>query len=117
MVGVDLGGDDGGFAVVDEGGPAVDAVPVLTEAGAVGEDDFDGDGKDEVAFAVEMNCVAVLDLRGIFRWGKPPLDWVGAYVVDDVVQYLSAVDGLIKEGAKRGVGDGGGGVVREAGWA
>ncbi len=76
MVGVDLGGLDFGVAVVDEGGPAVDAVPVLAEAGAVGEDDLDGDGEDEVAFAVEVDGVTPEDLFGSLGWGSH--HWTGS---------------------------------------
>ncbi len=39
--------------------------------------------------------------------GEPPLDWVGADVVDGVVEELGAVDGLVEEGAESGVGCGG----------
>ena len=76
VVGVDLGGDDFGVAGVGELCPAVDAVPVLAEAGAVVEDDLDGDGKDEVAFAAEVDGGEILDLSFCLWIGEPPLDRV-----------------------------------------
>ena len=115
MVGVDLGGLDSGVAVVDEGGPAIDAVPVFAEASAVGEDDFDGDGEDEVTFAVDVDGVTPEDLRWIAWLGEPPLDGIGGDAVDGVVVHLGAVVGLVEDGAVGGVGDGGGGEVGEAG--
>ncbi len=118
MVGVDLAETDFGVAGVGEFRPAVDAVPALAEAGAVVEDDLDGDGKDEVAFAMEIDSGEVLDLFFVFGFGQPPLDGIGGDAVDGVVEELGSVDGLIEEGAEAGVGGGGGGVVAgEGDWA
>ncbi len=104
MVGVDLGGDDFGVAGVGEFSPAVDTVPAFAEPGAVVEDNFDGNGKDEVAFAMEVDGGEVLNLFFVVGFREPPLDGVGGDGVDGVVEDLGSVDGLVEEGAEAGVG-------------
>ena len=118
VVGVDFGGTDFGVARVVETDPAVYTVPLFALTGAVFEDDFDGDGQDEVAFAVEDDGGEVLEVLAFFfvgGFGEPPLDGVRVDAVYGVVEHLCAVDGLVEIGPEAGVGCGGGGVVRVAG--
>ena len=118
VVGVDFGGTDFGVARVVETDPAVYTVPLFALTGAVFEVDFDGDGQDEVAFAVEDDGGEVLEVLSflfVSGFGKPPLDGVGVDAIDGVVEDLGAVDGLIEEGPEGGVGCGSCGEVAREG--
>ena len=57
MVRINLRGDNFGVAHIRELGPAVHAIPVLAQARAVVKDDLDRDGKNEIAFAMEINVL------------------------------------------------------------
>ena len=98
MVGVDFGRDDFGVAGVGEFCPAVDAIPAFADVGAVVEDDLCGDGEDEVAFAMKVDCGKVR-IFFVFGLRQPPLQGVGGDAVDGVVEDLRAVDGLVEVAA------------------
>ena len=99
MLRVDFRREQLGFLHVDISGPAIDAIPVFADGGAVVELHFDRDRKDEVAFAMEADDGPILTLvmlAGIF----PPCDRFAVGGFDLVVEYLGAVDGLVEVGAQ-----------------
>lgn len=83
MVRVNFGGDDFSVASVGEAGPAIDAVPALTQAGAVVEDDLYCDRKDEVPFAVKVDRGEVQDL--LLSLGSGSHHWTGLEEIPSTV--------------------------------
>ncbi len=67
-------------------------------------------GRDEVAFAMDVDGGEVLDLFFVFGVRLPPLQGIGRDAVDRVVEDLGSVDGLIEVAAQTGVRGWGGGV-------